>query len=127
MKSNQRRLFRDIEACHRLGNKNGAIVKFVSRKDADDCITNRKKLAKIDRHKTGIETDAPIYINEHLSPYMNKLAYHCRTLKRKSKIVALSSFKGVLKVKVDIDSRWFRIGHLVDLKKLFPNLDDILN
>ena len=118
---------RDIEACHRLGNRNDAIVKFVNRKDAEDCISNRRKLANLDRHKTGIETDAPLYINEHLSPYMNKLAYFCRTLKRKSKIVALSSFRGVLKVKVEIDSRWLKIGHMVDLKNLFPNLDDILN
>ena len=32
---------RDIEACHRLGN-NDAIVRFVNRKDAEDCLLNRQ-------------------------------------------------------------------------------------
>ena len=33
---------REIEACHRLGN-NDAIVRFVNRKDAEDCLVNRKR------------------------------------------------------------------------------------
>ena len=34
---------RDIAACHRLGKKNDTIIRFLNRKDAEDCLDNRKK------------------------------------------------------------------------------------
>ena len=47
---------RDIEACHQLGN-NDAIVRFVNRKDAEDCLLNRKNLRQLNNSEgIGVNT-----------------------------------------------------------------------
>ena len=72
---------RDIEACHRLGN-NDAIVRFVNRKDAEDCLLNRNNLRQLNNCEVGMGVKTEIFVSEHyLSPFMSKLAYHCRVLK----------------------------------------------
>ena len=48
----------DIEAGHRLGKKRDTLIKFVNRKDAEQCIDNRSKLANFNRVEPGF--DIPI-------------------------------------------------------------------
>ena len=72
---------RDIEACHRLGKKRDTLIKFVNRKDSEQCIDNRSKLANYNRVEPGFDPNAPIYINQHLSPFISKLAFYGRSLK----------------------------------------------
>lgn len=121
-----------VAACHRIGRKNDTILRFVNRKDADDCLLNRSKLRNIDREAVGLEPDINIYVNENLSPYMRKLAYYCRVLKRKSLIDKVTTFKGIIKITRTIgddeNSRTLTnvIGHKDDIEKLFPTLDDLL-
>ena len=120
---------RDIEACHRLGNKD-AIVKFVNRKDAEDCLVNRKNLRQLDNSEVGIGSNSKIFVSENLSPYMSKLAYYCRVLKRKSLLTAIRTYRGIIKVGLKNDSDilcWHKIGHTNDLIKLFGNPDNLLN
>ena len=121
---------RDIAACHRVGKKGDTILRFINRKDADDCLENRRKLKNIDRGAVGLEEDVKIFVNENLSPYMSKLAFHCRTLKRANMIEKVTTFKGVVKITrtVGAENRTMTniIKHKVDLVKIFPNLDEIL-
>ena len=120
---------RDIAACHRLGKKNDTIIRFINRKDADDCFENRMKLKNINREEHGLAPGANIYIRENLSPYISKLAYYCRELKRREYIEKVTTFKGVIKIFRTVEnSRMVKsvIGHKDDLLKFFPNLNEIL-
>ena len=120
---------RDIAACHRLGKKNDTIIRFINRKDADDCFENRMKLKNINREEHGLAPGANIYIRENLSPYISKLAYYCRELKRREYIEKVTTFKGVIKIFRTVEnSRMVKsvIGHKEDLLKIFPNLNEIL-
>ena len=120
---------RDIEACHRLGN-NDAIVRFVNRKDAEDCLLNRKNLRQLNNFEVGMGVKTDIFVSEHLSPFMRKLAYHCRVLKRKSLVTAIRTCRGVIKVGVKnhLDMLfWHKIGNMNDLIKISGNLDNLLN
>ena len=120
---------RDVEACHRVGKKSETILRFVNRKDAEDCLSNRKKLANFDREAVGLDPDVNIYVNGNLSPYMNKLAFYCRVLKRRGKIARMTTFKGVIKITMNTGGRVATnvIGHKQDLVKFFPDLDALIN
>ena len=67
-------------------------------------------------------------MNQNLSPFMNKLHYFCRVLKRQGYIDKVTIFKGVIKITSYVDGRSVVnvIGHKSDLEKLFPGLDDIV-
>ena len=120
---------RDIAACHRLGKKDDTILRFVNRKDAEDCLSNRSKLKTLDREALGLDPETMIFFRENLSPYMNKLAYYCRILKRKNLIEKVTTYKGVVKIFMTLSgNRVVRvIGHKKDLENIFDNLDELLN
>ena len=67
---------RDIEACHRLGREKETLIKFVNRKDAEQSIENRTKLANFNRVEPGFDPNVPIYINQHLTSFISKLAFY---------------------------------------------------
>ena len=119
---------KDIEACHRVGKNHDTIIRFVNRKDAEDCLTNSKKLRDTNLQEVGIGKDVKIYVNQNLSPYMNTLAYYCRVLKRKNLIEKVTTFKGVVKLTRKVNDRMVstKIGHKCDIEKIFPNFEDIL-
>ena len=122
---------REISACHRVGKKNDIIIRFVNRKDVEDSLTNRSKLKDLDREAVGLKPDAKIFVSENLSPYMAKLAYYCRTLRRKCLINKITTFKGVIKITRPVTPGHKPnspevIGHKHDLEKIFPNLDELL-
>ena len=119
---------RDVAACHRVGKNNDTILRFVNRKDAEDCFVNRGKLKNIAKEAHGLGAGDNIYVRENLSPYMSKLAYFCRVLKRKDVIEKITTYKGVVKIFRTVNYRTVSdiIGHRNDLDKLFPNLDDLL-
>ena len=102
----------------------------MNRKDAEDCFENRTKLRDINREEYGLAPGSKIYIRENLSPYISKLAYYCRELKRKGYIEKVTTFKGIIKIfRTAENNRSARsvIGHKNDLLNIFPNLDEILS
>ena len=119
---------RDVAACHRLGKKNDTILRFVNRKDADDCFENKSKLKNITRESYGLEPGANIYIRENLSPYMSKLAFFCRVLKRKTLVDKVTTYKGVVKITRTVRGHPVKdvIAHKSDLEEIFDNLDELL-
>ena len=114
-----------------MGRNNDTILRFVNRKDAEDSLENSKKLQGFDRAAVGIANDVNIFVKQNLSPYMNKLAYFCRVLKRRSLIEKVTTFKGVIKITrmtgPDGNHRVTNIiSHKEDLLKLYPNLDEYI-
>ena len=81
---------KDIEACHRIGKSKNfsktTIVQFVNKKHAKNALVKRKGLKNVDRTTVGLEKSHSIFINESLTPTNNKIAFHCRELKRNGRI-----------------------------------------
>ena len=78
----------DIESIHRLPAKTGikpTIIKFLSRKTAENSLENKgklKHLKDLNIDINGLNDDSHIYLRPSLSPYYRKIAYNCRILKR---------------------------------------------
>ena len=60
---------RDIQACHRLREKDKTILKFVSRKDCINILRVKKNLKQLDPSKMSFSEGTKIFINESLCPY----------------------------------------------------------
>ena len=89
---------------------------------------NSAKFRNFDREAHGLNPQVNIFVRENLSPFMAKLAYYCRVLKREGYIDRLTTFKGVLKVyrTVEMQTASTIISHKNDLVNIFPDLDAIL-
>ena len=114
-----------------MGKKGDIILRFVNRKDADDCLENRRKLKDVDRGAVGLKDDVRIFVNENLSPFISQLAFYCRQLKKVNLISKVTTFKGVIKItrSVGDDNHPVTsiIRHKIDLTNIFPDLNNILN
>ena len=118
----------EIEAVHRLpaarrGNKpKPTIVRFVSRKTAEQCWSKKSNLRTLDVSLFDfLNHDSVIYFNPSLCAYYKELAFNCRKLKKEGKIT---------KVKVDdngnisiilLTGGTVKVKHHTDLKEKFPN------
>ena len=63
---------RDIQACHRLREKDKTIVKFVHRKDCTNILRVKKDLKHLDPTKLSLSEGTKIFINESLCPYYRR-------------------------------------------------------
>ena len=73
----------DIEACHRLGDSRKTIVRFVNRKHSFETLKNKKMLMSVDLTSIGLSKNTNLFLSQILSDYNNKIAFHCRELRRK--------------------------------------------
>ena len=106
-----------IEIAHRI--KNGdIIVKFTDRPTCDQLYANRVNLKNKSIKDIGFHKDTSIYLNESLSFNTKGLLYEvtkkCRTLGYKKIITD----NGIIKVKVDNDTKWKKTGNYGDLGAL---------
>lgn len=66
----------DVEACHRVPTadreKSNVIVRFQNR-NKRDCVLEKAKKKRISCRDLGLSTEAPVYVNEHLCPYLKRL------------------------------------------------------
>ena len=112
----------DLEACHRLPSKDGpkpVILRFANRKKRDAAFSTKKFLKGKNLNDIGINN--AVYFNECHSPYIKKLAYFGRKLKKSNKIAQLSTTNGVVKIKITNESRWIKISHELHFIQRFPN------
>ena len=72
-----------IEACHRLGDSRKTIVRFVNRKYSFEALKNKKILMSVDLTSIGLDKNTNLFLSLNLSNYNNKIAFHCRKLRRK--------------------------------------------
>lgn len=107
----------DIEACHRLPlpqrNSDGirkTIVRFVNRKHAEKSLKSKKKAHKI--HNS-------LYISENLNKFYQKIAWHCRQLKREELISSFVFRNESFVIKIENEGTK-RISHEDELFIMFP-------
>ena len=116
---------KDIEACHRIGKSSPkrSIVRFVNRKACKRALKNRSKLRSVDAKKLSLPNTTKLFINENLSPYFSKIAYHCRKLKRAGKIIKVYSYEGIIHIVKSEQEKSKKIHHMNDLINMFPDTD----
>ena len=117
---------RDIVAVHRVSKTSAKVlVKFVNKRDATCLLESKNALAELDVESIGLGNCEKIFVDEHLTPYISKLAYLCRCLKRTGKIVKTNVSKGYVQILKYEDGRlnWYDILHTVDINYHFPDFD----
>ena len=106
-----------IEIAHRI--KNGdIIVKFKDRPSRDYLYANRTNLKGKSVKDIGFQNETSIYLNESLSFDTKGLLYEVR---RKCKALGYKKIitdNGVIKVKVDNDTKWVKVSNYGDLESL---------
>ena len=107
----------DVQAIHRLRNKDRVIVKFISRKKKQSVLMKRSKL-KDDATKSKHGIVGNIYLNESMWPQMKRLHYACKQMKRAQKLHYYTFFNGSLRVQVQESDGQKYVGHISDLVKL---------
>ena len=60
---------RDIQACHRLKDKDQTIVKFTNRKDCLRILRVKRQLKGLDPSAVDLPEGTKIFVNESLCPY----------------------------------------------------------
>ena len=120
----------DIEAIHRLPAKSGikpTIIRFGSRRIAEDAFANKNKLKSLKELHIpiiGLNDDSKIFIRPSLCPYFRTLAYNCRLL-RNSKLIqsVFTSDDGSIKIKT-LDNSFNKISHETDLTSRFKDFQN---
>ena len=88
-------------------------------------LINRKGLKNIDITSIGLGKSHGILINENLTPTNNKIAFHCRELKRNGRIDKTYSRDGIVQiVSKDIENgKKIKVIHMNALHDRFPDFD----
>ena len=77
---------RDIQACHRLKEKERTIVKFANRKDCLQILSVKKDLKSLDPTELDLPESTKIYINESLCASYRGIWNKCKKLRAIQKI-----------------------------------------
>ena len=114
---------RDIQACHRLREKDRTIVKFVNRKDCTNILRVKKDLKHLDPSKRSFSEGTKIFINESLCPYYRGIWNKCKKLRANQKLHQFYTINGIVRVKLEENSPPRSIIHMLDLANLFPDIE----
>ena len=113
----------DVQACHRLKERERTIVKFANRKDCLQILRVKKELKSIDPTDLEFPENTNIFINESLSPYCKCIWSKCKKLRAIPKIHQFYKISVLIRVKFQKTGPSKTITHMVDLKDLFPDID----
>ena len=91
------------------------MIRFVTRKHADQALWKRGKLKEADMTKCGLPAGHKVYINENLCPPLQYLQYLVRHLKKDGRIHDFNLWKGRLTIQLEEDGDKIQIGHIDDL------------
>ena len=114
---------RDIQACHRLREKDRTIVKFVNRKDCTNILRVKKDLKHLDPSKLSFSEGTKTFINESLCPYHRGIWKKCKKLRANQKLLQFYTINGIVRVKLEENSPPRSITHILDLTNLFPDIE----
>ena len=118
----------NFEDFHRVGksknNSKNVITRFVDRKVVKNSLYKRKQLRTIDKTSIGLH-NAMIFLNENLTPKNNKIAYHCRKLKRDGTILKTYTSNGTNIICCNLikDGKPQDVYHVNNLCEMFPDID----
>ena len=123
----------EIEACHRLpptrNNKTKkTIVRFINRKKPEKSLKSKKKLQNLNMNSLKFPEHSKIFLSDNLNRFFQKLAWHCRTLKRNHLIYSFKFQHEAFYIKTDKDENSKKITHEQQLFTLFPGffVDNII-
>ena len=119
----------DLEACHRMRQRDQVIVKFFSRIKRNDVIFKKKSLnGKSDEFKNLGFTSAKLFISDSMCHENHQLFYRCRQLKRRGLLHSSWLFSNCIYVKVGENSDATKIKHVCDIDKALnmENIDSFL-
>ena len=114
---------KDIQACHRLRDKDKAIVKSSNRKDSLQILHVKKYFKSLDPTELDFPESARIFINKSLCAVYRGLWNKCQKLKDMDKLNVFFAANGKIKVKMLKNDPVKHVTHAVDLKKNFPGID----
>ena len=87
---------RDIQACHRLKDKDKTIVKFTNRKDCLRILRVKRQLKGLNPATVDLPEETKIFVNESLCPYNWGLWNKCKTLREKQKVHHYYTINGLI-------------------------------
>ena len=111
---------RDIQACHRLKDRDRAIVKFTNRKDCLQIVRVKRQLKGLDPSAVDLPEGTKIFINESLCPYYREVWKKCKKLRVKQKVYQYYTINGLIRLRTEEYGQAKTITHMVDLQNLFP-------
>ena len=114
---------RDIQACHRLKDKDRTIVKFTNRKDCLRILRVKRQLKGLDPAAVDLPEGTKIFINESLCPYYGGIWNKCKKLRDKQKVHQYYTINGLIRLRIEQSGQAKIITHMVDLQNLFPDID----
>ena len=80
---------RDIQACHRLKDKDQTTVKFTNRKDCLRILRAKRQLKGLDSAAVDLSEGTKIFVNESLCPYYRQIRNKCKKLREKQEVYLL--------------------------------------
>ena len=108
----------DLQACHRMKNKEKIIVKFKDRKQRKKVIFNWKELKTKGEQLRDVQFGPSLFINDSMCFETQSLFYKCRQLKNVGKLFSFWVFNNTLKVKLIENGPIPNIFHIIDLENL---------
>lgn len=113
----------DIQACHRLSNKDKIIIKFTNRKTVHKIFQNKKKLKGISKENFDYPVNEKIFINESLCPHYRVILGRCNLLYKNKLISGFKTSNGLVMIQLSENGQYTKIIHGDDLKKQFPTFE----
>ena len=111
---------RHIQACHRLKDKDRAIVKFTNRKDCLRILRVKRQLKGLDPAAVDWPEGTKIFVNESLRSYYRGIWNKCKKLRDKQKVHQYYPINGLIRLRMEEPGQAKIITHVVDLKICSP-------
>ena len=119
----------DIQACHRIKNKEKVIFKFKDRKQRNEVVFKRKELKSKTADLRTLKLGRLLFINDSMCFENQFLFYKCRKLKNLSRLFAVWFFNNTFSVTIGESDPISQIYHFSDLEKLLKvnNIEELIN
>ena len=114
---------RDIQACHRLKDKDRTIVKFTNRKDCLQILRVKRQLKGLHPAVVDLPEGTKIFVNESLCPYYRGIWSKCKKSRDKQKVHQYYAINGLIRLQIEESGQAKIITHMVDLRNLFPDIE----
>ena len=95
----------------------------LNRKDVEAAMSNRHTLKDFDATSVGLEKGTKIYIEENLCPFISKIGFMCRKLKKGKHIFSTWMGMGCVHIKVREKEKPEIINHPDELITAYPGFE----
>ena len=119
----------DLQACHRLNEKDTVIVKFKCRQQKRSILVNRTNLRNKSDVLTQLNFSGRLFESDRICHESHHLSYKCRQSKNSCKTHSKWFWNNSINVKLNERSQPTKIHYVIDTEKLLgvDNLDEFIN